>query len=265
MSAIGMTLLLVCTLGLFAWTVNRRWRLMMLGPGENRIDHVGRRIGTLIKFGIGQRRMTRYTWAGIAHILIFFGFLVLMFRSLMLFGRGYVPGFNLFILGTGSPLGDAYSFVKDIFVVLVLVGTVIFFYYRLIKKSPRLTHSFEAVIILAIIFVMMLADILYDGTEHVLVARADGATPQFAVPVFLGSIAAKGMVNLSDGALKFLEHLGFAVLDEWYVVGEFHGSEELSIRGRLGDIRGRPNEEDLREVKQDAVRLAGAMRGRTEA
>ena len=209
MSPIGMTLLLVCTLGLFAWTVNRRWRLMMLGPGENRMDHVGRRIGALITFGIGQRRMTRYTWAGFAHILIFFGFLVLMFRSLTLFGRGYVPGFDLFVLSTGSPLGDAYSFVKDIFIVLVLIGTVIFFYYRLIKKSPRLTHSIEALLILAIIFVMMLADILYDGAEHVLVARADGATPQFVLPMFLGSIASKGMANLSDGALKFLEHLGF--------------------------------------------------------
>ena len=54
---------------------------------------------------------------------------------------------------------------------------------------------------------------------------------------------------------QFFEHLGFTVLDEWYIVGEFHGREELSTRGRLGDIRGRPTEEDLRTVKQDARRL----------
>jgi multimeric flavodoxin WrbA len=54
---------------------------------------------------------------------------------------------------------------------------------------------------------------------------------------------------------QFFEHLGFTVLDEWYIVGEFHGREELSTQGRLGDIRGRPNEEDLRTVKQDACRL----------
>jgi len=47
---------------------------------------------------------------------------------------------------------------------------------------------------------------------------------------------------------QFFEHLGFTVWDEWYVVGEFHGSEEASTRGRLGDIRGRPNAEDLRKV-----------------
>ena len=64
---------------------------------------------------------------------------------------------------------------------------------------------------------------------------------------------------------QFFEHLGFTVLDEWYVVGEFHGWEEASTKGRLGDIRGRPNEEDLRKVKQDVGRLVSAMKGLTEA
>lgn len=54
---------------------------------------------------------------------------------------------------------------------------------------------------------------------------------------------------------QFFEHLGFTVLDEWYVVGEFHGWEEGSTKGRLGDIRGRPNKEDLLKVKQDAIQL----------
>jgi hypothetical protein len=60
---------------------------------------------------------------------------------------------------------------------------------------------------------------------------------------------------------QFFEHLGFTVLDEWYLVGEFHGREEESTKGRLGDIRGRPNEEDLRTVKQDARLLADKMKG----
>lgn len=55
---------------------------------------------------------------------------------------------------------------------------------------------------------------------------------------------------------QFLEHLGFTVLDEWYVVGEFHGSNEASTKGRLGDIRGRPTANDLEEVMRDAAKLA---------
>ena len=54
---------------------------------------------------------------------------------------------------------------------------------------------------------------------------------------------------------QFFEHLGFIVLDEWYIVGELHGSEEASTSGRLGDIRGRPNKEDLGKIKQDIAHL----------
>jgi hypothetical protein len=55
---------------------------------------------------------------------------------------------------------------------------------------------------------------------------------------------------------QFFEHLGIPVIDEWYVIGEFHGREEASTQGRLGDIRGRPNEEDLAKVRADVVALA---------
>jgi len=64
---------------------------------------------------------------------------------------------------------------------------------------------------------------------------------------------------------QFFEHLGFTVRGEWYVVGEFHGSEVDSTQGRLGDIRGRPSEEDLRQIKEDAIQLAKAMRGSAAA
>ena len=58
---------------------------------------------------------------------------------------------------------------------------------------------------------------------------------------------------------QFFEHVGFTVLDELYVVGEFHGSLEESTKGKLGDIRGRPNAEDLSKVKADVKKLANKM------
>ena len=54
---------------------------------------------------------------------------------------------------------------------------------------------------------------------------------------------------------QFFEHIGFDVAAKWYVVGEFHGNEEMSTRGRLGDIRGRPNSEDLAEVENNVFKL----------
>ena len=54
---------------------------------------------------------------------------------------------------------------------------------------------------------------------------------------------------------QFFEHLGFDVKAEWYVVGEFHGRELLSTKGKLGDIRGRPNSQDLAKVENDTEQL----------
>jgi flavodoxin len=54
---------------------------------------------------------------------------------------------------------------------------------------------------------------------------------------------------------QFMEHLGFDVVGEWYVVGEFHGRESESTRGKLGDIRGRPNQQDLDKITQDVKQL----------
>ena len=58
---------------------------------------------------------------------------------------------------------------------------------------------------------------------------------------------------------QFFEHLGFTVLDEWYIVGEFHGNERASTMGRLGDIRGRPNQQDLAQVQRDVSELVQSI------
>ena len=58
---------------------------------------------------------------------------------------------------------------------------------------------------------------------------------------------------------QYLEHLGFTIIGEWYVLSEFHGSLENSTLGRMGDIRGKPTREDLRKITEDAVRLGRAL------
>jgi len=55
---------------------------------------------------------------------------------------------------------------------------------------------------------------------------------------------------------QYFEHLGFNILDEWQILGEFHGSEELSTKGRMGNIKELPSEEDLLKIRQDSVSLA---------
>jgi flavodoxin len=58
---------------------------------------------------------------------------------------------------------------------------------------------------------------------------------------------------------QFFEHLGFNVIDEWYVLSEFHGSEENSTKGKMGNIKGKPNNEDLRKIMNKAQTIASQL------
>jgi flavorubredoxin len=64
--------------------------------------------------------------------------------------------------------------------------------------------------------------------------------------------------NEAVPALKYMgqlfDHLGYDIMGEWYVVGEFHGKlQHLSISGRLGNIVGRPNEADLQDISEKVI------------
>jgi hypothetical protein len=48
-------------------------------------------------------------------------------------------------------------------------------------------------------------------------------------------------------------------LDEWYILSEFIGNEERSTQGRMGDIRGKPTEEELQKIRMDAEKLASKL------
>lgn len=69
----------------------------------------------------------------------------------------------------------------------------------------------------------------------------------------------KEATPVGDYLGQFLEHLGFDVAAKWYIVGEFHGREDLSTKGKLGDIRGRPNQKDLSEVESNVFKLIKSL------
>ena len=161
----------------FAWSANRRWQLLKVGAPESRIDQIGERLRGTWEYAFRQRKMHYYSLAGFAHQLIFVGFLVLLLRSMMLWGRGFDPTFSMWILGPepvhlpvlgAVPLGHIYDFLKDITASLVIVGALIFLYFRVIKHEARMTLSGEGILILSIILAMMFGDMLYEGAATVL-------------------------------------------------------------------------------------------------
>lgn len=58
---------------------------------------------------------------------------------------------------------------------------------------------------------------------------------------------------------QYFEHLGFNVIDEWYVLSEFHGSVENSTLGRMGDIRGKPTVEELQAIMQNSKQIGRSL------
>ena len=144
--------------------------------------------------------MSRYPLAGLAHKAIFFGFLVLLVRGLILFGRGLrrrIPGSASGSSTTGTVLGNVYGLIKDVYVrprdprhagVPVPTGLVVRSRRRMTLNARRASRSS------LIILVMMLADIVYDAASRVIVAAAAGwtvATPGFSIWEPLGSLTGR--------------------------------------------------------------------------
>ena len=220
-----MATLLIAGWGAFVYSVWGRWKLMMVGSSENRFDRPGERLRLTFKYAIKQLRMLRYPLAGAAHMLIFSGFLLLLLRSLILWGRGFDESFSFWIFGSDQVLGRIYGVLKDLFAVLVILGTLVFLYYRVIKRLGRMTLKWDGLMILGIILAMMLGDIFYDGASMVMQARglgswtmaeAGGAESASAALSFhgwepAGSLAQYVVNVLPDGAVNAVRHLGFWV------------------------------------------------------
>ncbi|HRI64284.1 MAG TPA: (Fe-S)-binding protein [Polyangium sp.] len=172
MNPMLMFLVIIGLIGAFAYSAGKRWQLMRVGKDEDRFDDIGKRLQGVAIYALAQKKMHYYRLAGAAHMLIFLGFAILLLRSVILWGRGFDPSFNLFIFGPegfmGLPLGPVYEFLKDTVATLVILGAVVFLYFRLVRQEARMTKSGEAILILGIIITMMLADMLYDGAAMVL-------------------------------------------------------------------------------------------------
>jgi Fe-S oxidoreductase len=175
MGPIWMAVLILGLSAAFMVSAGRRTMLLLSGRYEVRWDRIPERLRGVWAYAFAQRKMAYYQPAGLAHKLIFVGFLVLLVNTLMLWGRGFYAPFNLFVFGPrpvlGVPLGHAYELLKDLVSVLVIGGSLVFVYYRAVKREARMTLSGEGLLILGIIIVMMMADLLYTGSTLALASK----------------------------------------------------------------------------------------------
>jgi Fe-S oxidoreductase len=227
MSPIAMTLIIVLLVGAFAFSAVRRWRLLLVGAPEPRftfdtLDALKKRLEITLVVAGAQKKMPnndRYRLAGLSHIGIFAAFNVLLLNSVLLWVRGYDPEFDAWgILDTHAPIGALYSVAKELAAMGAIVGSLVFVYYRVVKRLPRMTLGAEGLFILWIIFSMMVADYVYVGADLVRDARAAGHAVHWHWAEPFGSALALVFDGLSGDAVTVLEHAGFWYHSTWVLL-----------------------------------------------
>ncbi len=194
-------LVLVLSAVLFAYTASRRWQLMTTGgPPEIRWDRPLERLRGVLTLGIFQRKMFRDPYAGLYHILIFSGFVVLSIRTLSLIFEGLFPGAAVPFLGGG--LWEAYLLLKDVFLVTTFCGVVLALGRRHLFRKERLDPSFDADLILGLIGFLMLSDLLAGGASMAI-------PPRHASPFEPVTAAVSGLLAGASPATLTGTYFGF--------------------------------------------------------
>jgi Fe-S oxidoreductase len=133
---------------LFFLRANRLYRLMRAvnGKAEFKLDRVKERIGVFFTDVLGQANVRRKKLPGLAHVLIFFGFLAVQPHSLELMVKGVCPAFEV---GNWIPgLYGGYLFVADILAAFVLLGFAYAIYRRTVLSPAYLTKGADANLII---------------------------------------------------------------------------------------------------------------------
>ncbi|MCL6448883.1 MAG: Fe-S oxidoreductase, partial [Armatimonadetes bacterium] len=163
----------VVALALFTSSVYRRISILMLGDKEIRWDQPVRRIYSFLLNVFAQRKLL-YEPYGIVHFFIFWGFIVITLGELPLIWEGLFPGFPLPVLGT-SP---AFFFGKDILSAIVVICLIIAALRRWVLRPPRLYRTWDAAVILLLIFAVIATDWLSTGAKTALEpVRVTGSAP----------------------------------------------------------------------------------------
>ncbi len=196
----------------------RRIAPLVRANPDYRLNNIPERIKNLIVVWLGQIRQPRYMQAGVLHIIIFAGFLILSLRSTSLVIEGLFDGFVF--PGLGGGLGTVYSFLKDYAATAVLVACIIAAWRRGIKKPARYAvpekyghdHTAEAVFVLGIISTLMISESLFEASAAAYTSQAGGEA-HFPALFSLAWIFSKTLQMASLETLQGLHILMYYVHD----------------------------------------------------
>ena len=148
------TPLLLASLAVFVWGCWRRLSLITLGKSEDRFNNVGARIGAMLTYAFGQKRVLAKPF-GINHSVIFWSFLVLLIANTEFLLHGVFPWISLEKLPEG--LLHPLLFLLDMVSLLALLAVIIAAVRRVVSPPYPEARTIEAFFILSLIGILMLA------------------------------------------------------------------------------------------------------------
>lgn len=222
-------------IGFFVRNVRRLVRNIKLGKDIDRTDNPKARFGNMARVALGQSKMVRRPIAGIMHIFVYVGFIIINIEVLEIIIDGIFGTHRVF-----SFLGAGYNFLIGSFEVLaflVLLGIVVFWTRRNISKIKRFWANemkgwpkddanyilYFEMILMALFLLMNASDYQLQllGAEHYAAANGEiaGAFPvsQVLLPLIDGlSVSSLIMVERAAwwlhilGILFFLNYLYYS-------------------------------------------------------
>ncbi|PIE48126.1 MAG: Fe-S oxidoreductase [Flavobacteriales bacterium] len=128
-------LLLVVSVGFFVKNVRKIFRNIKLGKDIDRSDRSAERWSIMFRTAIGQSKMGKRPVAGLLHIIVYAGFLIINIEMLEIITDGLLGTHRVFAF-----MGGFYNFLIaafEILAFLVLISVIIFWIRRVILRIPR--------------------------------------------------------------------------------------------------------------------------------
>ena len=249
----------------FSYIVYRRLIPVAGAESDFRFDRPLARLERVLQFWLGQWRHPRYKTAGILHLLLFAGFILLAVRAFALLILGIFPGLVAPILHA-----HLYGVVTDYAATVVFLAVAVAAIRRILFRPARYevparygkAHRADAIFLLALIGVLMAADSLFEGANP---AAHSESLPPLSLPwIFQHVLAGSPVVTLRSAYLgAYLVHgLTFFFLLCYRPFGiQFHVETSLFTiyftkldREILKPVRWGVSEEQLEQVKSYGVK-----------
>jgi heterodisulfide reductase subunit C len=132
-------LILVIGIGFFAKNVKKLKRNINLGQDVNRNDNPSERLKNMVMIALGQSKMVKRPIAGLLHIIVYAGFIIINIEVLEIIIDGLFGTHRIF-----SFLGGFYGYLIssfEILAVLVFVAVIVFWIRRNIIRLKRFASS----------------------------------------------------------------------------------------------------------------------------